>query len=202
MRLFASLVPPAEALAHLEGAIAAIRGPASVRSPLRWTDPAQWHITLAFYGEVPDGVVPDLTQALRERFAAIDAPLLRLRGAGSFAGRTLWAGVAGTSDDEARRLADVVAAAVAGGADVGIEPDPRLRNRAHLTLARVGGDRAQQHRGRRGASSPEVGDAVRALSVYAGPAWTAGAVRLVRSRLGQGRGGGPLHEDVEVLPVG
>ncbi len=203
MRLFASLVPAPAAVAHLDLALAALRGRAGERSTLRWTDPDQWHLTLAFYGEVPDGAVPELAQALADRVAAVGEPRLRLRGAGSFAGRNLWVGVAGESEADSRHLADLVTAAVAAGGDVGVEQGPRPRRRAHVTLGRVRGDdrgqRRDRRRGRR--AGLEVADAVRALAVYAGPSWPAGAVRLVRSSLGEGRGGGPLHEVVATLPL-
>lgn len=216
MRLFASLEPSPEALAHLRRAVDAVRGPAEIRSGLRWTDPEQWHVTLAFYGEVPDGAWPGLAEALAERIAPLHAPRLLLRGAGSFAGRNLWVGAAGETAADARALADILEAATAAGVDVGLPPDPRPRNRAHLTLARLSarsgpGGPGGSRRGERGAgdvrradrrrpdAAPDVDGCVRALSVYAGPVWRADSVLLVRSRLGEGRGGGPLHEVIASL---
>jgi 2'-5' RNA ligase len=172
-------------------------------------DPEQWHVTLAFYGEVPDGAVPELTTALARRIGPLPAPRLRLRGAGSFAGRNLWVGVGGESEEDEQALAGLVAASLAAGEDIGLPPEPRARNRAHLTLARLGGRRPDTRRPdthrtgapprRAGTAVEDVADTVRALAVYSGPAWRAGQVLLVRSQLGAGRGGGPLHEVVAGL---
>lgn len=62
MRLFAAVHPPAGVLAHLETALASVRG--GEGRGLRWTPPEGRHITLAFYGEVPEGYVEDLALAL------------------------------------------------------------------------------------------------------------------------------------------
>ncbi len=204
MRLFASLEPSPEAVAHLARAVESVRGPDSVRSGLRWTDPEQWHLTLAFYGEVPDGAWPGLAEALAERVGLLRAPRLCLRGAGSFAGRNLWVGAAGESAEDARALTDLIDAGLAAGVDVGLPPEPRPRNRAHLTLARVSGrapsrERRSRDRQRPDDGAPDLGAVIRALSVYSGPAWRANEVLLMRSRLGEGRGGGPLHEVVAAL---
>jgi 2'-5' RNA ligase len=198
VRLFASVEPSPQALAHLGAAVGAVRGPWSGRGGVRWVDPEQWHVTVAFYGEVPDGAVPGLTGALAERVGPLRVPRLRLRGAGSFSGRNLWVGVVGESEDDERALSALVAGCLAAGADVGLPPEPRPRNRAHVTLARVGGRRPE---GRRGGAADDVADTVRALAVYAGPAWRATQVLLVRSQLGAGRGGGPLHEVVAGLAL-
>lgn len=58
MRLFASITPPIEVTEHL---INALR---PYKDDLRWSDPDNWHITLAFYGELPDGAVEDLIEHL------------------------------------------------------------------------------------------------------------------------------------------
>lgn len=192
MRLFASIVPGDAALAHLERALAGLRGPAGRRSPLRWVAPDQWHVTLAFYGELPDGVVPGLGEALAARVADLPAARLRCRGAGTFAGRTLWAGVTGEGARDAAVLTELVRAARAAGEDVGVAAQERPRNRAHLTVARA----------RAGGHAPDLAPVVRALAVYEGPAWPVREVLLVRSRLGEGRGGGPAHDVVAHLATG
>lgn len=63
MRLFAAVVPPAPALAELAAAATELRAlPGADR--LRWTDPAGWHVALAFYGEVDEVAVPGLRERL------------------------------------------------------------------------------------------------------------------------------------------
>lgn len=197
MRLFAALVPPPGALAHLAAALAPWTG-RSADGPgprIRWGDPELWHVTLAFYGEVPEGALPELAWSLRQGLAQVRAPTARLRGAGSFAGRTLWVGVAGATAADGQALADLLAVAKDVGAGLGTVLEPRDRNRAHLTVARLS---AGPREGRSGA----LDAAVHALSVYEGPSWPAHEAVLVSSRLGEGRRGGPLHEVVAELPIG
>lgn len=196
MRLFTALVPPPDVLAHLGVALRPwTAGDRGSDRPVRWTEPDMWHVTLAFYGELPDGALPELVSSLEEGLGAVPAPTLRLRGAGSFAGRTLRVGVAGVAEADTRSLARLLA--VAKDVAVGLTPtaEPRERNKAHLTVARA----AQAPRQRRSAVLDAV---VRALSVYESPSWHAGSAVLVRSRLGEGRRGGPLHEVVAELQVG
>ncbi|MDN5726189.1 MAG: hypothetical protein L0G99_09705, partial [Propionibacteriales bacterium] len=68
--------------------------------------------------------------------------------------------------------------------------DRPVRRRAHLTVARSG---ARSH-------EVDLGVLVRALSVYDGPEWTVDRLQLISSRLGEGPGGGPLHEVVDEFP--
>lgn len=211
MRLFASLRPPDAVLHHLAhaldsvrlGADAGLHGPAA--PPVRWSDPGTWHVTLAFYGEVPGGAVPELEEGLAV-LAAHQQPFdLRLRGAGVFAHRTLWVGLGGDAETAARLCAGAreVGAAVLGRAE------ERERARPHLTVGRVAREVRAGRAGRRGASTDgRAGDGdplaapVRALGVYEGPSWTVDEVRLVRSDLGQGRGGSALHSDVGRFRLG
>ena len=62
MRLFAAIRPPGFVLEHLDGALAALRSGAGDR--LRWVPPEQLHLTVAFYGEVPDGAAWDVQEML------------------------------------------------------------------------------------------------------------------------------------------
>lgn len=208
MRLFAGFDLPTTVQDHLDLAVDALRGPTTPGpSALRWVPAQQRHITLAFFGEVPDGAVPELAARLGAVAADAADLRLRLRGAGVFGRRTLWVGVqevgapeAGAqeraADGAGARLADLMAACEAAGAAVrggDGPPAPRDRHRAHVTIARLST--------RRGAPEDLPGRA-HALSVYEGPAWDAGAVTLVLSRPGEGRGGGPLYEPVERFPLG
>lgn len=85
MRLFSALRPPADVAAEIDGALG------SRDRLLRWSDPAGWHITLAFYGETDPA----------ERSAFLDRALdgrksvdVQLSGSGTFPG-VLWLEVAG-----------------------------------------------------------------------------------------------------------
>ena len=208
MRLFAAVWPTDPVLDHLDLALAAVRGgPAGAdRGPVRWSARETWHLTLAFYGDLPDGSVPVLLEELAAVAAGTEPYVLRLRGAGLFSHRTLWAGVGGDLDEH-RVLTRACGAA---GELVGAPSDRRVRERPHLTVARVSGGAGPVH-GRRGGrggrqvgdGEAEVGDAlVAALAVYGGPDWTVRALRLVESEPGAGRGGGPLYTPVAELAFG
>ncbi len=208
MRLFLAVVPPAEVLDHLDLALAAARhGPAGTDGTVRWSARDTWHLTAAFYGEVPDGTVGALQHGLDEALAPLVPYSLALRGAGVFAHRTLWVGVGGDVEAQ-RRLADR-GAAVAD--DLGLHHDERQRNRAHLTVGRArpgtrppGRRRARPPRPQSAALDGPTGidGIVRALAVYDGPSWTVSSVRLTRSEPGAGRGGGPRYTTVAELALG
>ncbi|MGW8565745.1 2'-5' RNA ligase family protein [Isoptericola sp. NPDC055881] len=212
MRLFTAVYLSAAAGAHLELALAGVGG-AAVADPgrgLRWVPPDQRHVTLAFHGDVPDGAVPGYVDALHVALADVPPFELSLTGSGSFGGRTLWVGVAGAVD-VLRRVADLVQDAAVGVA--GLPASDRASGRPHLTVARatlrsaegrrqVAGARggSRRPRGREQEGSPLVPWA-QALAVYRGPAWEVDAVHVVASRLGEGRSGGPVHEDAAVVPL-
>ncbi|GIG27876.1 RNA 2',3'-cyclic phosphodiesterase [Cellulomonas marina] len=224
MRLFVAVRPPAEVLDHLELALSGLRGGAGPSASLRWTVRENWHLTAAFYGEVPEGTVPALADGLAELVARRAPWSLHLRGAGVFAHRTVWVGVGGDVETQAALSAE----AVELGEGLGTWSDARERHRPHLTVGRVrpgprptgrggpsgsrgghgggsggalGGPAGGPRRGRARADADPTTDVVRALAVYAGPAWTVDTVLLVRSRPGEGRSGGPLYEDVASFPV-
>lgn len=212
MRLFTAVWPPEDVLDHLDLALGAVRRtlPGDGTGPVRWSARETWHLTCAFYGDVPDGRRAELTGALAT-VAASSAPYrLRLRGAGVFSHRTLWVGVGG---DTGAQLA-LAHAAVAAGDRVGARPDDRPRERAHLTIGRVrdpGGRRGRAGPGRgRVTGRPRSEDGwlpfdadalVGALAVYEGPEWTVDQLLLIASRPGEGRGGGPLYTAVDAFPL-
>ncbi len=157
MRLFVALAPPDHVVASVEEAL----GPARSRQPdLRWIPSERWHLTLAFYGEVPDSSVTGVLAKVERRLSGppLGGPIeLFFAGAGQFARRALWVGVAGEVD----RLRAVAKA---------VNTD-RRPYRPHLTVARLRG--AQDATG-----------AVEVLSSYVGPRWQTDEVHLVRSFLG------------------
>jgi 2'-5' RNA ligase len=183
MRAFVALIPPAAVLAELAAALAPVQ---AAHPDLRWTPAGQWHLTLAFLGEIDGdtldgGVLPDLTARLA-RAARRHPPVdLALDGAGRFGDRVLWTRVRG----ELRALAASVGAA-ARRCRIAVDDRPY---RAHLTLART----------RPGA---DLRPAVDALRDFAGTPWTATTLHLVRSRLGAGPGGTAAHEVIATWPLG
>jgi len=209
MRLFAAVQPPIAVLDHLENALTVLRGEAAggrgARQPgsLRWTPPEDRHVTLAFFGEVPDGYLDDVGHGLDDVAARHPAFEAALRGAGLFDARTLWVGCAG--DGWAPLMSD----ACALGTELLGRAEDR-RSRPHLTIARSRGGRAWTGppggRGsrRRDTGGPRAGTSAEAdpatlahaLALYSGPAWTVSEVVLVRSQLGAGAGGSPRHDVV------
>lgn len=191
MRLFVAALPPTPVLEHLEHALTSVRGaldPGDARGPLRWTPSDQRHLTLAFYGEVPEGALDDLVTATGAVAAGTPQLDLSLRGAGVFDRRTLWVGCAGDTAPLAQLTGDVV--------DVGRRlfgrHDDRPRSRAHLTVARV-------RRGER--RTGDVAALAHALAVYQGPSWVLEDIAVVASQLGAGPAGHPVHEVLARLPL-
>lgn len=127
-------VPIAEELRSALSALVAEwhNDPDAVR--LRWSDPAGWHVTLAFLGSVPVARLGRIEAALRPRVATLPPFELTTGGLGVFpspaSARVLWYAVA----DPDRRLAQV-AAVIRDG--LALEEE-RSQFRPHLTLARSG----------------------------------------------------------------
>lgn len=178
MRLFLALDPPAEVIADLDRAVAPLR---DAHPELRWVAAERWHLTLAFYGEVPDDDVAGLAQRAGRRVAGQRALDLRFAGAGRFGGQVLWVGVAGDRTP-LRELAERAA------------PQDRPY-RPHLTIARAREGRTGT--GRRIRGSADLAPLVTRLREYDGPGWRADAVHLVRSHLGPH----PTYEDVAAWPL-
>lgn len=177
MRLFVALVPPQHALDELEVAMAPWR---AANPSWGWTRMPQWHLTLAFLGEVDDPT--DLTRRLGQVATRYPPPALSLAGAGRFGDRALWAGVQGDREPLHRLAAGVRAASRRAG--VALDDG---HYRPHLTLARI------RSRGACGDVDPRPSTALRtavaALDGFTGSRWTADTLHLVHSRLGTGPAG-------------
>jgi RNA 2',3'-cyclic 3'-phosphodiesterase len=181
VRLFVAIVPPALALAELADAVAPLR---AARPELRWTTEADWHLTLAFLGEVADRVLPDLTVRLERAAARHPARRLAISGGGAFPGprraSVVWAGIESDVD-----LGPLAASVAAGARRAGAPPpDEGRRYRAHLTLARC-------------RSRADVVELTSALARFEGGPWTAESVRLIRSNPGRE----PRYEDLGSWPL-
>ena len=132
VRLFAAVLPPEDVTVQLAVAVAGLRSLPGADG-LRWTGVPGWHFTLAFYGEVAEDVVPELSERLARAAHRTDAFALSVRGGGQFGhGRALWAGAAGEVG-VLRLLAD---RAEAAGRKAGVEMGEHRRYQPHLTVAR------------------------------------------------------------------
>jgi 2'-5' RNA ligase len=163
VRLFVSLRPSPQAVAHLAAALAGRR-----TSP-----PEQWHVTLAFLGEVSSPEI--LYDGLRA--AAYRTPPFEphLADGGSFkAARVVWAGLGGDLDGLAALASEVQQ--VCRDAGIALE---RRRFLPHLTV------------GKTGRVDPSL------LSDYRGPPWVMREIQLVHSVLGRT----VTHTVVERFPL-
>ncbi|MCN9243302.1 RNA 2',3'-cyclic phosphodiesterase [Streptomyces sp. RY43-2] len=187
MRLFAAVVPPSSVIGELEPVARGLEGmPGAER--LRWTGRPGWHFTLAFYGEVAEEVVPELSERLARAARRTEPFRLALGGGGHFGGRTLWVGASGDTGVMGL-LAD---RAEAAARKAGVETGEYRPYRPHLTLAR-----SRRH-------SEDLRPYVAALDGFAGREWTVGELCLIRSRLPEAGvpGEQPRYETVERWALG
>jgi len=171
-RLFVAAYPPPQARDDLAALVAtlAIGQPAQPGRSLRLAPAQEWHLTLAFLGDVAEHAVPAAHRAVEAAVCAAAAPVVRLGGGGRF-GRgkftIVWTGVHGEG------LADLAKAVrrQLKAARLPFDPKPF---RPHLTLARPA-DRLP---------AEALAADLAALKAYEGPKWTVETVALVRSHLG------------------
>lgn len=187
VRLFAAVLPPADVVDELEALVGELKGLAGA-DRLRWTEPPGWHYTLAFYGEVEEDVVAELSHRL-ERAARRSEPFaLAVRGGGQFGhGRALWAGAEG--DLGALRL--LAGRAEAAARRAGVPMGEHRRYTPHLTVARS-------------RENVDVRPYVDVLDTFAGRTWTVADLVLVRSNLPTSGvpGEQPRYEAVGRWPLG
>ncbi|GGV34392.1 RNA 2',3'-cyclic phosphodiesterase [Kitasatospora herbaricolor] len=182
LRVFVALAPPDDAKDEL----AHVLQPAYTRYPrLRWNRIEDWHITLAFLGELPATAVPSLRSALAGRAASQPALELGLRGGGHFDERLLWSGIDGDLEGLHRFATDVRELVRSRGIEFRDRP-----LRPHLTLARARRDDPT--------SVPQV---AAALAGFVGRPWRTERLHLVGSNIG--RGPGPIrYRDIEAWRLG
>lgn len=174
MRLFVAIFPAPSAVAHLDATLSTVR----VTADLRWQPPPRWHLTVAFLGTV----APDRADRIRADLQALSPllpdPTLSMAGGGSFrTGRgagVLWVGARGGG-----------LAGLAAEVRTVLLPDDRSTFRPHVTVARWG-------------AGEQPDTAVSMLQAYAGPAFAAENIELVRSHLGPK----PRYESVARWPLG
>jgi 2'-5' RNA ligase len=174
-RLFAAVIPPSEVADELGRWVDPRRDEA-----WRWAGPADWHVTLAFYGDVEPWRYESLVEGLRETARRTSPFALRLDGVGCFGSvdraRVLFAGV----EDPDGVLPRLAASCRTAATTIGIEV-ARQKYHPHVTLAR-----------RNRAS--DAARHVRALGELRTRSWEVSEIVLVESFLGQGPRGTARHE--------
>ncbi|MEU3985533.1 RNA 2',3'-cyclic phosphodiesterase [Streptomyces sp. NPDC026672] len=187
MRLFAAVLPPHDVVGELAVEVDELKKLPGADG-LRWTGRPGWHFTLAFYGEVDDALLPELSERLA-RAAHRTAPFpLAVGGGGQFGhGRALWAGAEGDLDT----LGLLADRAEAAARKAGVPMGEHRRYRAHLTVARA-------------RDAVDVRPYVTALADFTGRTWTVADLALVRSNLpGSGTPGEqPRYETVARWALG
>lgn len=184
MRVFAAVLPPPEAIEHLE----AFLEPRRAAADFRWTRPEHLHLTLAFMGSVDQRRADEYVERLAESLDGLAPADLALAGAVVFPNvgqaRVLATGVSG---DGAALLETLAVRSRNAAVTSGIEVDGQ-RFRPHVTVARTGGPQV------------EMTSWVRLLDDYVGPTWPVASVEVVSSHLGEGPRRTPRYETLgEIL---
>jgi RNA 2',3'-cyclic 3'-phosphodiesterase len=180
--MFVAVVPPAEAVEHLDAFLEVRRAAA----PFRWAAADQVHVTLAFLAEVPDRKLDDLVERLGRAGSRRTSFETAVAGGGAFPdvarARVLWAGL--DLDERGRVELDRMATGARAAANrAGIAVDGQ-RFRPHLTVARLG-------------HPEDITSWVRLLDAYRGPTWTVDHLTLVASYLGEGPRRRPRYQVVD-----
>nr|WP_307804673.1 RNA 2',3'-cyclic phosphodiesterase [Streptomyces sp. VRA16 Mangrove soil] len=174
---FVALAPPDDA----KNALAHALSPAYATHPdLRWNRIEDWHITLAFLGELPVRAVQGLRSPLADLAAARPALELALSGGGHFDERVLWSGIEGDLNG-LHELADAVRARIR---HCGITFAERPL-RPHLTLARA-----------RRSDTTSVTAAASCLDGFTGRPWQTERLHLVGSTV-RGHTGPRRYQDID-----
>lgn len=170
MRLFVALLPPPEALAELEAAVAPLRPD---WPGLRWAGSDRWHVTLAFLGEVAEPLPGNLGERLGRAAHRHEPVPMRIGHGGAFpAARRGQVLIAHVLAEEPARLAALAASVAAGARRAGAPPpDEGRRYRPHLTLARSG-------------KPADLRPLVDGLSEFSGRRWRPEQIELIRSETG------------------
>jgi RNA 2',3'-cyclic 3'-phosphodiesterase len=185
VRLFVAAYPSAAARDDFAGLVRklSVGQPRERGHSVRLASVDNWHVTLAFIGEVPDASLDKARQAVERAvttWRASDtrartdtrAPTVRIAGGGTFGrGRftTLWTDLRGDVD----ALTDL-AAGLRRELRKARFPRDNKQFRPHITIARPG-DRLP---------ADELAGDLALLDGYQGPKWTVDRIQLMRSHLG------------------
>ena len=191
MRCFVALELPPEVQEAAGGVLRDLQGSGA---DVKWVRPGNLHVTLKFLGEIKEGMVPALGQALGRACAGRPALELTLAGVGAFPDprrpQVVWLGLTG----DTAALAELAGALEQELAGLGFAPEARPF-KAHVTLGRM-------RRGKRGSRpGPPSGPLTRdllGLAGWQGPAFRAGRVVLMKSTLTPQ---GSVYDPVQVVTL-
>ncbi len=193
VRYFVAAVPPEWAFRELDSVVEPLR---DSFPGVTWTDLADWHLTLAFLGEIGAECLPALSGALADVATRTRPIQIRLTGSGHFDSRVLWAGVGG----DVERLHELSRAvrAAASSAHVGFDDRPL---RPHLTLGyarhRARADDGTVINSGRPAPAPDIQPIAESLTDFDGTPWGADRLHLMSVRSERS----PRYGTVESWPL-
>jgi RNA 2',3'-cyclic 3'-phosphodiesterase len=169
VRLFIAAYLPPEVERHFAATVGtlAVAGPMPEGQSLRLVPAEQWHMTLAFIGEVDDARADDAAEVLRALPPL--APQVRIEGGGRF-GRGKFTTLVAKVDGDVAPLG----AAVRAQLKKRRLPFDRRPLQPHVTVARPG-DRLPQQ---------DLAADLEVLRTYQGPQWRVDDIRLMKSELG------------------
>lgn len=186
-RRFVAIGIPEQVRTALDESLADARGHWEGLRPTRADD---WHLTVAFVGELADDALEQLVEVVGAGLADSALPdELALDGAGRFGRRVLWAGVCDRPEGRLAALGETIQQACAA-AGLPVEQRPV---HPHVTLARA----------RRGAQvraghEAQAADAVASVVAHGVAAWRPEGVEVWASHLGAG----PARYEVEAVVPG
>jgi 2'-5' RNA ligase len=183
-RTFAAIFPPREIADGLAGLVERFR---RLCSGVKWVEARNMHLTLRFFGSIPDEQIEAATLCMDE-LSKIEVPFgVRLGTVGSFPSpsraRVIWVGVDEGREQLlriARALDERFADAGLGRADKPFSP--------HLTIGRVRAPRR----------NPELEEAIRSLT-FEGGKFIINSLILTKSELTPK---GPIYSPLSVAKLG
>ncbi|GAB3647835.1 2'-5' RNA ligase family protein [Glycomyces tarimensis] len=150
-----------------------------------------WHLTVAYLGEVAVARIPEATDVLAAACASFEPLRLCVSGGGRF-GRGRYSVVYAGLDGDVARLVQLVHRIRAGLVAAELPVDQK-QYRPHVTLARPG-DRV---------TNQQAAQDLLTLRRYYGPSWTAGRVVLYKSDFAtKASGAQPNYTAVSSMPLG
>lgn len=147
-------------------------------SGIAWVKPAQMHLTLWFFEDLPDALAENVSSAIRDAVRDAEPFQLEIRRTGSFGGshpRVFWCGFAG----DVEKLNNLYTSIEKNFRDIGIRGDGKPF-RPHLTIGR----------NRSGSRQERVSAILRGMNDYSVGKFPVEGLTLFRSEL---RPGGPVH---------
>lgn len=164
---------------------------------LRWVDPALYHLTLAFLGDVENSRLDSIASAASEAALEFGPLPLRLEGVGAFPNpsklRVLWAGLGGSGIGDLKALQKALVQALDR---VGQRPDDD-RFHPHITLAR---SRYRPRGGRTSrAGTPNLSRLIEQYQGWSGGSFEAKAIISFESIL---RPEGPQYQELARINLG